>query len=510
MLYDDYATQQARRQKALRSFQRGKPLNFRPFEAQLASFEARASRVARLVRGADIPRLCELLRSGALLSVDLTLHYLRRIRRTENLNAVMQLAPDALAQARAADRVRTAGANAGALHGIPVLIKDNIGTGDQMHTTAGAAVLQRAHCDRDAMLVRRLRESGAVLLGKTNLSEWANFFADEPAPNGFSANGGQTRNPYGVHDVGGSSSGSGSAVAAGLCAAAVGTETHGSIVNPSLCNALYGMKPSLGLISRDRVIPITDATDTAGPMARTATDMAVLMDALIGFDPNDPACVDLAADPQGPALFAGGVSAALQQDGLRDQRIGLLDSRGTGAIYRGAFTQMRRMLKRAGAVLVPLKMPKFDPPFFDIMSHGYVHGVAEYLSNTNAPVRSLGQVAEYNRRDLARRAPNGMGTLESALTNNTWTRDEYDVRVREWRAAARASIDEALHSQNLDLIATFNPFGFDERFVLAGAPLLALPAGFLPNGRPYGFILAGRWLDDAALVAVAGAWERSR
>lgn len=503
MLYDEYVVTQVRLQKKLRRFERGLPLNFGPFERALSAFEPRAAAVARRVRGADIAALQALLMNGVISVVDLTLHYLRRIRRAQHLNAVMELNPDVLKQAREADRA----AASGALHGIPILIKDNIGTGDRMHTTAGAAVLRNARADRDALLVSRLRASGAILLGKTNLSEWANFFASKPPPNGFSANGGQTRNPYGLHDVGGSSSGSGAAAAAELCAAAIGTETYGSIIYPSLCNGLYGFKPSLGLISRDRVIPITDATDTAGPMARTAGDMAALMDALIGFDETDPACVEAAADARGAALQTAGVSRALTQDGLRGRRIGLVRTRDGGATYREAFAGMRRALKKAGAQLVEVTLSKFESTFSDIMSHGYVHGVAAYLEATRAPVRSMRQVAEFNRRDLPRRAPNGMGRLEAAL-ENTWTREEYAAQVRASRAAARTSIEETMHAHDLDFIGTLSPHGFDERFVLAGAPLVALPGGFLSNGRPYGFTLGARWLDDAALVAAAGAWER--
>jgi len=503
MLYDDYNKIQICRQKQLRRFERGMPLNMRVHEKHLHWFEERAVRTARQVRGADIPALRDLLRAGRITSVELTLHYLRRIQRMQNLNAVMELNPDALEQARAVDEA----GQWGALRGIPVLIKDNIGTGDRMHTTAGAAVLREAQCDRDALLVKRLRESGAIVLGKTNLSEWANFFASNPPPNGFSANGGQTRNPYGAHDVGGSSSGSGSAVAAGLCAAAVGTETHGSIIYPSLCNGLYGLKPSLGLISRDRIIPITDATDTAGPMARTATDLATLMDALICFDASDPTCVEAMADARGAALHAHGMTPALMQDGLRGRRIGLVRMRDGGATYRAAFTGMRRALRDAGATVVDISLLPFKSSFIDMMSHGYVHGVAEYLEATDAPVRTLQQVVEFNRRDLEHRAPNGMGRLEKALKCK-WTHEEYVEQVAAGRAAARASIDAALRASDLDFVGTLSPHGFDERFVLAGAPLLALPGGFLPNGRPYGLTLGARWLDDAALIAAAGAWGR--
>lgn len=507
MSYLDFARAQAERQRELLRFKRHMPLNFAPFADEMREFERQAKKITLLVQDASIPELRQRLANGELTSLALTLHYLRRIKRQARLNALIELNPDALALAKAKDRERARGKARGALHGIPILIKDNIGTGDRMHTTAGAAVLRNARCDRDARLVQNLRAAGAIVLGKTNLSEWANYFADRPSPNGFSANGGQTRNPYGAFDVGGSSSGSGASVAAGLCAAAIGTETHGSIVYPSLCNSLYGLKPSLGLISRDRIIPITDATDTAGPMARCMTDLATLMDVLIGPDSRDPACVALAADADGSALLASGLMPWLQRDGLQGKRIGLAPDDEPGPAYTRVFAKLRAELEQAGATLIDIPQIEVKTPFRDILDYGFVHGVGRYLVDTKAPVRSLAEVAAFNASSPARRAPNGMGTLHKAL-ENTWTAAEYARQVVEARAAARALIDRVMRQRKLDLIATFDPSGYSEVFVLAGAPLLTVPAGYLRDGCPYGFTLAGRWLDDGALVAAAATYER--
>lgn len=506
MGYDTYAARQIKKQRALFTFKRLRELDFAPFDAELRAFKPRAGRVAKLVTGKPVVRLRALIDAGALTSVDLTLHYLRRIAAKAELNAVLELNPDALTLARAADKSRKP---RGLLHGIPVLIKDNIATGDAMHTSAGAAGPRDARADRDAFLVTRLRQAGAVILGKSNLSEWANFFADEPPPNGFSAVGGQTRNPHGLFDVGGSSAGSGSAVAAGLCACAVGTETHGSIVYPSLCNGVFGLKPSLGLISRDRIVPITDATDTAGPMARSTGDLALLLNALAGIDLRDAACAELAGSAQARALADADFTRFLTPDGLRGKRVGVLVDDEKAAAILKSYRVMRARFARAGATLVNVLAPPLRLPVTGILGYGFVHGVASYFNETKAPVRSIAEVVSFNAQDLAARAPNGMGRMQHAL-RNTWSNERYVETVLQSRAKARRYIDRLMRKHALDLLVSFDPSGHEAAFVMAGAPLLAVPAGTLPSGRPYGFTLAGRWLDDGALIAAAHAYIAAR
>ncbi|MCB0801417.1 MAG: hypothetical protein KDB91_13015, partial [Bacteroidales bacterium] len=249
--------------------------DFAPFQAALDAYTpAQAAALDALIRGKTIPELQALMDSGDLTATDLVVYYLDRIRRydVDKLNAVLELNPAALEIAQALDAERTAGAVRGPMHGIPVLLKDNIATGDAMHTAAGAAVMLDWEPDRDAFLVAQLRAAGAVILGKANLSEWANWMGG-CVPNGFSANGGQTRNPYGPYETYGSSSGSAVAVAADLATVSVGTETQGSIIMPAGINAVVGLKTSLGLVSRDHIIPLLPAQDVPGPMGRTVTDV---------------------------------------------------------------------------------------------------------------------------------------------------------------------------------------------------------------------------------------------
>ena len=500
---------QAARQHALRAFERHVVLDWTPFASGLIAYDTRRTRVEMLLRGADIAAMRSLLRRGTLSAVGLTLHYLARIKRHSALNAVITLNPDALDLARAADTALAAGHATGPLHGIPILLKDNIGTGDRMPNTAGAAALLDARSDRDAFLVSRLRAAGAVILGKANLSEWANFFADEPPPNGFSAAGGQTWNPYGGFDVGGSSAGSGAAAAAHLCAAAVGTETHGSIIYPCLRNALYGLKPSLGLVSRDRIIPITDASDTAGPMARCVGDLAALMDGMAGADPADPECVALATDPRGAGLLSEGFAHWAQPGGLKGVRIGVLPADPTESPLDAAHADLARArLRAAGALLIECALPALDLPFLRLLNHGFVTGVAAYLEATGAPLRTLAEVLAFNVADPARRAPNGMGRMRAALADD-WTAADYAAQKPIVRAACRAALHETKQAHGLDLFVSLDQGGVGWHFVMAGAPLLALPAGLLPDGQPYGITLGGEWLDDGKLIAAARAWELS-
>ncbi|MGF1525343.1 MAG: amidase family protein, partial [Candidatus Competibacterales bacterium] len=294
-------------------------LDFSPFAQPLAELAdaGRRDDDARWLE-ADIPTLQAAMARGDLSAEALLVDYLDRIRRfdVDGLQAVLALNPEALALARRLDDERAAGASRGPLHGIPVLLKDNIATGDAMATTAGAHALRGWRAHRDAFLVQRLRRAGAVILGKANLSEWANYL-DRRLPNGYSALGGQTRHPYGPFDPLGSSTGSAVAVSANLTAVAVGSETQGSIIQPARTNGVVGLKTSLGLVSRDYLIPLVDWMDVPGPLGRTVTDVALLLTALAGVDPADPATRDAAP------LAGTDFTDALSLTAARQRRVGV-------------------------------------------------------------------------------------------------------------------------------------------------------------------------------------------
>jgi amidase len=496
--HDVWLREQARRQHAMFGLAPLRRPNLAPFAEELARVtRERLAVLDTLVRDATITDMQRLMDDRALSAVELTLYFIDRIQRYDGrLYSVAELNPDALEIAAALDRMRQTGQSYGPLHGIPLLLKDNIGTGDAMHTTAGTAVLLDARCDRDAFLVARLRAAGAVLLGKTNMSEWANYMSDRSA-SGWSAVGGQVRNPHGRFDVGGSSSGSGAAVAARLAVAAIGTETYGSIISPAGRCGVVGHKPSHGLVSRDRIIPITDATDTAGPIARNALDAALVLEALAGPDQNDTATMALSPTRR------SGLTPASDPAVLHGKRIGWVEAgahRLGDAPVRNA---ARAALITAGAEVVDITLDLPDVDFGPIFDYGMTHGVTQYLVATNAPVGTLAEVIAFNQRDLRRYAPRGQALLERAV-RSTLTRAEYEELVRSNRERALAAVRGTLATHQLDLLLTFRPYA---AFNMAGVPLLSLPIGYLTNGDPIPALLVADLGADAELLAAGRALE---
>ncbi|WP_431217000.1 amidase [Puia sp. P3] len=356
-----------------------------------------------------IDQLQEKMRSGQLSSKSLTKLYLKRIadidKKGPELNAVIELNPDALSIAEGLDAERKAGKVRGPMHGIPVLVKDNINTGDKMMTTAGSLALDGHHAAQDAFIVAQLRKAGAVILGKTNLSEWANFRSTR-STSGWSSRGGQTKNPYRLdRNPSGSSAGSGSAVAANLCAVAVGTETNGSVVSPSSINGIVGIKPTVGLLSRSGIIPISATQDTAGPMARTVKDAAILLGAMTGVDPTDP--VTLESKEKAKTDY----TAWLDADGLKGKRIGIEKSFLTGG-HEGVlalFQEAINTLKAKGATIVEVDLFKLlaDPNSVEgvILQYEFKDGLNKYLATANAGVHTLADVIAFNSANEKKAMP---------------------------------------------------------------------------------------------------------
>ena len=345
--------------------------------------------------------LQEKVKSGVLTYVGLTQIYLKRIQEIDKsgpgLNTVIELNPDALAIAETMDREFKAGKWRGPMHGIPILIKDNIDSGDKMQTTAGSLAMVGNVAKEDAFVLKKLRESGAVLLGKTNLSEWANFRSTR-STSGWSSRGGQTKNPY-ILDRSpcGSSSGSGAAVSANLCAVAVGTETDGSIACPASMNGVVGIKPTIGLVSRTGIIPISATQDTSGPLARTVTDAAILLNAMTGMDPKDESTVRNKFQPVDYTKY-------LDANSLKGKRIGVEKSflkhhEGIDKILKEALAQM----ERAGATIVEVefmaKAAEFGKAEFERLEFEFKDGLNKYLATANAKVKSLKQVIEFNKQN---------------------------------------------------------------------------------------------------------------
>jgi amidase len=476
-----------------------------------------------------ISALQDRMKKGTLTSKIITQWYLKRIEQTDkngpSLNSVIEINPDAIAIAEVMDSERKKGKVRSNLHGIPVLIKDNINTGDKMMTTAGSLALVGNHAAKDAFIIGLLRESGAVLLGKTNLSEFANFRSTH-STSGWSSRGGQTKCPYVLHrNPSGSSAGSGSGVSANLCAIAIGTETDGSVVSPSSVNGIVGIKPTVGLWSRSGIIPISATQDTAGPMARTVTDAAILLSHLTGIDANDSATLSSKGKTQKD------YTQALHQDGLKGKRLGIeksfLSKDGNPDVV-ALLQKTISLLKEKGATIVEVEILKSIGPLnkaeFTVLQYEFKDGLNKYLASSNAKVKSLKEVIEFNEQHQDKAMPffkqeilissNEKGGLDS---------EEYKEALAKSTSAGRI-IDELLHQNNLDaLCGTTNglaccidlangdydtSFSFSSPAALAGYPHITVPMGLI-HGLPIGFSFFGTAYSEHELIKMAYAFEQA-
>lgn len=477
----------------------------------------------------SVAELAAAMQRGEHTSRSLTQLYLSRIaaldRKGPRLGAVLETNPHALDLADELDEERRAKGPRGPLHGIPVLLKDNIDTGDRMPTTAGSLVLAGSHAPRDATLVERLRAAGALLLGKASLSEWANFRSTRSF-SGWNGIAGQCRNPYALdRSPCGSSSGSGVAVAANLCAVAVGTETDGSIVCPSSTTGIVGIKPTVGLISRAGVIPISASQDTAGPMGRTVADAAVLLAAMVGADPRDPRDPATAAVSTVPDYLK-----ALDPQGLRGARIGVAHRYfgkhpGVDALIAAALKVMRDQ----GAVIVDAvelsDLSELGDREMVVLCYEFKAGLNAYLAERGGPVRSLADVIEANQRLADRElAFFGQEIFERAQRAGTLDDAVYkDARAACLRATRTDGIDALMDQHRLDAILaptngpawTVDPIsgdhftgGSSSPAAIAGYPSITVPAGQV-HGLPVGLSLFGRAFSETTLIRLAYAYEQA-
>ncbi|HEV8693684.1 MAG TPA: amidase [Lysobacter sp.] len=474
---------------------------------------------------ANIADLGARMTRGELSSHALTQAYLDRIAAIDDagptLNAVIELNPDALKEADARDAERKAGRVRGPLHGIPVVLKDNIDA-TPMVTSAGSLALANYKPKRDAFLVERLRAAGAVILGKTNMSEWANFRSVH-STSGWSARGGLTKNPYVLdRSVCGSSSGTASAVAAGLVTVGVGTETDGSIICPASVTGLVGLKPTVGLVSRNGIIPISSSQDTAGPMTRSVADAAVLLAAMVGRDEGDA----VTANSVGHAVFD--YPLHLKADGLKGARIGVVRSKmGGNADVDAAMEKTIATMRRAGAVVVDAQIPtdgQWEAGELDVLLWEFKAGLDHYLATHDAPVQTLAQVIEFNKTNAGQEMTYfGQDLFEQADAKGPLNDPVYlDTRSTIRRLAGAQGIDAALQAQQLDaLIApavsaawiadmtngdpNLTP-GYGAAAV-AGYPSLTVPMGDT-QGLPLGLVFMGSAWSEPRLIELGYAYEQ--
>jgi amidase len=435
-----------------------------------------------------------------------------RDRAADGCRAVQELNPEAALIAAGLDRERSRLGPRGPLHGIPVLLKDNLDTADLMHTSAGSLALAQSRAARDSAVAERLRQAGAVILGKACMTEWANFMT-EGMPNGYSSRGGQVRNPYGpgVHDPGGSSSGCGAAVAEGTAPLAVGTETQGSILSPAAQNSVVGVKPTVGRISRRGIVPISVSQDTAGPLARSVRDAAVLLAAMSGEDAADPATRAVAAlTPAEATAGLGTVSLAGKRFGVPRGRYTSQLPEGAAAVFEAALDDLRR----AGAeVIDPIRLSWDDAPAdIAVMVHEFKPALNAYLGALGplAAVHSLAELIAFNLSRPQEMLRYGQTLLLRAeATSGTLLEEAYlSARLNDLRRSREEGIDLALIRDRLDAILFCGAAG-SAVAAKAGHPSVCVPAGYAASGLPVGLTFTGAAWSEPSLLGLAAAYEQA-
>lgn len=461
-----------------------------------------------------IDELQAAMEADEITAKELVLLYLDRIatfnKNGITINAVLEINPDALQIAEALDTERKISGPRGPLHGIPVLVKDNIDTGDKLHTSAGSLALKESYASQDAFLVELLREAGAIILGKTNMTEWANFMA-ENMPTGYSSRGGQVLNPYGPgkFEVGGSSSGSGAAIAANFAAVAIGTETSGSILSPASRNSLVGIKPTVGLVSRTGIIPIAHTQDTAGPMTRTVKDAAILLNAIAGKDDADPATFKNMVDYD--------YTEFLQMDGLQGKRIGIARAQYFDYLSeeeKVCMEQAITILKEKGATIIdsveiPSTKEKWD---YNVLVYEFKTDLNAYLQNVDPRLRihTLAEVIKFNEENAEATLKYGQKVLlESEATSGTLTEPEYiNSLEQDQYLSTEQGIDYTLNEHNLDAIVFPNNYGAGIP-AKAGYPSVTVPAGYSSDHGPVGITFTGTAFSEPVLIEIAYAYEQA-
>jgi amidase len=475
-----------------------------------------------------ISRLQQGYKEGKYTIKQVVTDYLNRIEAIDKngpeLNSVIIVNPDAIQIAEELDKEMVAGKLRGPFHGIPVIIKDNIDTHDRMPTTAGATVLRNSYPEKDSWVARKLREAGAIIIAKSNLSEWANFRADVSS-SGWSAVGGQTKNPFVLdRNPCGSSSGSGAAVSANLCMLAIGTETDGSIVCPSNNNGIVGLKPTVGLISRSGIIPISFTQDTPGPMGRTVEDVARCLGVLTGIDSTDSKTSGSVGN------YLADYTKFLLKDGLKGKRIGLLkDEMGFSVKVDTLIRQAVARLKEQGAEVIEIEGPKgsgYNGASLQVLLYEFKDGLNKYLSTLgiNAPVKSLKELIEYNKRDSVELKYFDQKIFEQAEKKGDLQSAEYKTSLAKMLKATRDDgIDKMLKNNKLD--ALMSPTGspawktdlvLGDHFVggssslaaIAGYPSITVPLGFISE-LPVCVSFFGKAWSEPVLFEIAYSYEQS-
>ncbi len=478
-----------------------------PFQDALEKFsESDYEKVKALAFEKSIPEIQEAVASGKLSYEELVLFYLSRIKKYDrnnelSLNSVIALNPKVLDEARELDQAERESVNRYSIYGMPVLLKDNVNAAG-MPTTAGAVVFEDNNAE-DAFITQKLKEQGALILGKANLSEWAYFFCND-CPSGYSAVGGQTLNPYGrkIHDTGGSSSGSGVSMAANFAVAAVGSETSGSILSPSSANSVVGLKPTIGLLSRGGIVPISSTLDTPGPMTRSVIDNAILLQAMTGLDPDDEKAVKLAA-PQ--TDYVKPLKDLDAKAFLKGKRLGYYKS------YEDTlYVQAVEALRDAGATLVKLERPDINlPQFLRVLNLDMQNDLPAYIAAYGAKdlaVKDLNDITAFNKNDSILRMPYGQGLLYGVLADSA-SAEEFTAIKDTLERNGRQFFDEPMKANDLDAVLSINNYMAGYAAV-AKYPAITVPMGYSETNQPMGLTFIAPTLSEELLLQLACAYER--
>ncbi len=475
------------------------------FDKELENFtEQKYEALRPFIFEQDIPTIQKNVNEGKLSYENLVKFYLYRIRKFDrennlSLNSVIYLNPNVIAEAKQKDRELLNRKIKPAIFGMPILLKDNINT-TGMPTTAGAVVLQNNNTE-DAFIVQRLKRQGALILGKTNLSEWAYFFCGD-CPSGYSAVGGQTLNPYGRRsiDTGGSSSGSGVAVATNFCVAAVGSETSGSILSPSSANSIVGLKPTIGLLSRAGIVPISSTLDTPGPMTKNVIDNVIMLGAMIGKDPSDAKSIN-----SGENLLS--FSDSLNMKSLNGKRFGVFKRLMEDSLYVNAIQD----IKGQGAEIIELDEEKLDlPNFLRLLNLDMKKDLPTYLvnhANQSVNITSVEDVIVFNNQDSINRAPYGQ-KLFKGIVADLGTEFELEAIKDTLKTNGRLFFDIPMKANNLDGIVSINNYhaGFA---AVAEYPAITVPMGYTSTGKPRGLTFISKPLSEKKLLQWAYAYEQA-
>nr|WP_263327064.1 amidase family protein [Neobacillus sp. Marseille-Q6967] len=483
-----------------------------------SSAEAKSTKKPFNIEEATISDMQKALQTGEITSVELTQMYIDRINKYDKngvkLNSVLEINPDALDIAEELDENRKGKGNAGPLYGIPIIVKDNIDTADNMHTSAGSIALANNIAKQDSFVAKKLREAGAIIIGKANMTEWANYMTNG-MPGGYSSRGGQVLNPYGrgVLGTGGSSAGTGSAIGANLAAAGIGTETSGSILSPSYRQSLVGIKPTVGLISRSGIIPIAHSQDTAGPMTRTVTDSAILLGALTGVDEKDPVTkTSIGQVPKDYTKF-------LKKDGLKGARIGIDKNylRNVSPEELVVFNEAVEDMKKQGAIIIDTaEIPsrvELNQHNSIVLSHEFKGDLNAYLESLSdeVPVHSLEELIAFNSAHEEQALAYGQARLIEAQGRTGDLNDpEYleDRRI-DLELSRTKGIDAVMAQYDLDALLFANSTGAGIA-AKAGYPSVTVPAGYAEGtGQPVGVTFTGKAFSEPELIKLAYSYEQA-